>query len=268
MKKNIIYIFSILIIPVMVISGCKKKDNDDNNNGGVPTGTNAMRIEFTHKVGAQLLALNTGSYTNTNGDQYTVSRFRYYLSNFRFRKTDGTYYTVPTDVNSSSGYFLIDEDNAASKNISIPNIPAGDYDAVEFLIGIDSLRNTSGAQTGSLDPANGMFWSWNSGYIFMMFEGNSPQSTAAGNALVFHSGGFKEPSNNIKKVTLTFNGAKAMVRSNISPEIHFIVDINEIFSNPNAINFATLNTAHMPMACMPIAQNYADMIRVDHVHND
>lgn len=269
MKKNILYILSILVIPAMVITGCKKKEKDDDNNGGgTLTGTNTMRMDFTHKVGAQLLALNTGNYTNANGDQYTVSRFRYYLSNFRFRKTDGTYYTVPSDVNTDFGYFLIDEDNASSKNISIPGIPAGDYDAVEFLIGIDSLRNCSGAQVGALDPANGMFWSWNSGYIFMMFEGNSPQSTAAGNALIFHAGGFKDPANNIKKVTLTFNGAKATVRNNISPEIHFIVDVSELFSNPNTINFATLNTAHMPMACMPIAQNYADMIRVDHIHND
>jgi hypothetical protein len=268
MKKNILYIFSLLIIPASVFTGCKKKDNDDNNNNTGLTGTNAIRMEFTHKVGSQLLALNTGNYTNANGDQYTVSRFRYYLSNFRFRKTDGTYYTVPSDVNSDFGYFLIDEGNADSKNISIPNIPAGDYDAVEFLIGVDSLRNTTGAQTGSLDPANGMFWSWNSGYIFVMFEGNSPQSTAANNALVLHTGGFKQPANNIKKVTLTFNGSVAKVRSNISPEIHLIVDVNEIFANPNTISFATLNTAHMPMATIPLAQNYADMIRVDHIHND
>lgn len=268
MKKNILYILSILIIPAMVITGCKKKEKDDDHDHGTLTGTNAMRMEFTHKVGSQLLTLNTGNYTNTNGDQYTVSRFRYYLSNFRFRKSDGTNYTVPADVNSDLGYFLIDEDNASSKNISIPNIPAGDYDAVEFLIGIDSLRNTSGAQTGSLDPANGMFWTWSTGYIFMMFEGNSPQSTAAGNKLQFHSGGFAAPANNLKKITLTFGGATATVRSNISPEIHFITDVSEIFTNPNTINFATLNTAHMPMACMPIANNYSDMIRVDHIHND
>jgi hypothetical protein len=260
-------LISAMIIPAMMITGCKKKDDHDDHDHGL-SGSNAMRMEFTHKVGNQLLALNTGNYTNAHGDQYTVSRFRYYVSNFRFRRTDGTYYTVPSDVNTAFGYFLIDEAQPSSKEISIPNIPAGDYNAVEFLIGIDSLRNTSGAQTGALDPAHGMFWSWNTGYIFLMFEGNSPQSTAANNALIFHVGGFKQPHNNIKKVTLTFNGAIATVRNNISPTIHFIVDVQEIFANPNTISFATLNTAHMPMATMPLAENYADMIRVDHIHND
>ena len=30
-------------------------------------------------------------------------------------------------------------------------VPEGNYTKVEFLIGVDSLRNTKGAQTGDLD---------------------------------------------------------------------------------------------------------------------
>ena len=66
------------------------------------------------------------------------------------------------------------------------------------MIGVDSARNTSGAQLGALDPANSMFWSWNSGYIFVRMEGNSPQSTQPYNKLQFHIGGFKGATNCIK----------------------------------------------------------------------
>jgi hypothetical protein len=61
---------------------------------------------------------------------------------------------------------------------------------MEFMIGVDSARNNSGAQTGALDPTNGMFWSWSTGYIMAKFEGTSAQSPAAANALKFHIGGF------------------------------------------------------------------------------
>jgi hypothetical protein len=43
-------------------------------------------------------------------------------------------------------------------NTSLKNITA-----IKFLLGVDSLKNVSGIQTGALDPAKGMFWTWNTG---------------------------------------------------------------------------------------------------------
>jgi len=54
----------------------------------------------------------------------------------------------------------------------------------------------------------------------------------------------------------------------MTPKIHFKTDISEIFKTPNTINLATTYNVTMPgpMAKM-IADNYADMITVEHIHN-
>ena len=64
----------------------------------------------------------------------------------------------------------------ANQNHRLLNLylPEGDYTELQFLLGVDSLHNVSGAQTDDLDPAKDMFWTWNSGYVMAKMEGNSP----------------------------------------------------------------------------------------------
>jgi hypothetical protein len=70
-----------------------------------------------------------------------------------------------------------------------------------MMFGVDSLRNVSGAQTGALSTVNGMFWSWNTGYIMMKAEGISPNSSS--DSFAFHLGGFQGANSVVK--TKTFN---------------------------------------------------------------
>lgn len=46
------------------------------------------------------------------------------------------------------------------------------YKRVQFSIGMDSIANVSGAFGSDLDPTNGMYWAWQSGYINFKLEGN------------------------------------------------------------------------------------------------
>ena len=102
----------------------------------------------------------------------------------------------------------------------------------------------------------------------MKFEGNSPQSTAGSNALLFHTGGFSGTNNVIKTVSPSFGIDVATVTSSTTPEIHFKTDILEIFTSPNTVDFSVLNTIHMAGAnAKTIADNYADMFTVEHIHN-
>jgi hypothetical protein len=132
---------------------------------------------------------------------------------------------------------------------------------------VDSARNVSGAQKGALDPNNGMFWTWNSGYIFTKLEGYSPQSSSGG--LVFHIGGFKSPDNTIRTVSPAFPvGTKLLVRADHSPEIHFNVNVMKMFTGSTTIRFADLNdTMHTPGSSVLVANNYAaGMFSVEHIH--
>lgn len=150
------------------------------------------------------------------------------------------------------------ESNSSSQKIFVGNIPAGIYSSVSFLIGVDSIRNVSGAQSGALDPANGMFWDWNTGYIMLKFEGHSPSSTAMAKQLLFHVGGFSGNSNTIRKIILNFPSPVTI--DNNSFQLHIQVNAARPFGLPNPIDFSVLNTVHMPGAnAVKIADNYANM---------
>lgn len=249
---------------LFLVSSCNK--NKDEETPLPVIERNSVFIILTNKVGAEVLDIAGGNYTNAAGNSFTVSKFKYYISNISFLKVDNTVYTVPANNNSSVGYYLVDEEKVNSKVIEIPDIPAGDYQSVSFIIGVDSLRNVSGDQSGALDLANGMFWDWNTGYIFLKMEGSSPQASPTD--LTFHIGGFAYPSNTIRKVTLPLTVENITVRKNIPPEIHLFVDLNKMFSGVNTIDFTTLSNSVGDSNSTKIADNYVNMFSVDHVHNE
>lgn len=266
--KNLFKITTIAVL-ALILTNCKKdKDKDPeptpvNPNPTQPT-TGNLKILFEAMVGDSDLVLGTTeTYTNQAGNTFNVTMYKYYISNIKITKTDNSVWIEP------NSYHLIDHADDASTLVTIPNVPFGNYKAIEFMIGVDSARNNSGAQTGALDPANGMFWSWSSGYIMAKIEGNSPQSTASANKLTFHIGGFSGVNNTIKTVTPSFNGDTAKVTSTISPEIHMSSNLLEWYQTPTVIDFSTINTVHMPgTSAKTIADNYADMFTIEHIHNN
>ena len=218
-----------------------------------------VALEFDNLVGDNALILDDQEYTNANGDQFRVSMFKYYISNIVFSKADGTEYK------ELESYYLIDESKPNSKLVTIPNIPAGEYTNLSFTIGVDSARNVSGAQTGDLDPAHGMFWTWNSGYVFVKLEGTSPQSQNGG--LVFHVGGFKHPNNTIRVVSPSLNGQKLRVEAGKAPQVHLKVNVLDMFRGANTIKFSELSATMGGANSVKVADNYVNMFKVDHIHN-
>lgn len=270
-------IFAVLVMLATLILPFSCDKNDDGEFG--PNDKGSIILEFDNVVGSQNLQLNgPQTYTNANGDQFNVTLLNYYISNIKLKKSDGTVYTVPQD----SSYFLVQESIAASREIELNNIPAGDYTEVTFMVGVDSLRNTLdlSKRTGILDPAahsgdDNMYWSWNSGYIFFKMEGLSPQATtdAAGNKKFrYHIGGFggmnSKTINNIKTVTRTFGDDKATVRSSITPQVHIIVDVLKAFEGSSKVSIGANTTVMFAPYSVNIANNYVEMFTVHHVHND
>jgi hypothetical protein len=254
MKSNITLKAIAFALFIFIFSSCQKDEQPI-------SGTGNVSIEFDHKVGTQALQFGTQSYTNANGDDFKVTTFKYYVSNISFKKADGSKVSIP------ESYYLINAADLTSTLQSITNVAAGDYTGIEFTIGVDEARNFAGAQTGALDPAKGMFWSWNSGYIFVMFEGTSTKSTQAGNQLFYHIGGAKAPTNAVRKATLTFPSV-LKIRSNASPELHLIVDVASLFKGTTTISFASISGFHGGANGLLVADNYAaGLFKVDHIHN-
>lgn len=265
--KSLYQIMMLLCLSVAV-SNCKKDTKAPEPEPTPPpvtapsTPSGSLQIEFDGMVGDSDLVFSTATYTNQAGNTFNITLCKYYISNIKLIKNDNSVWAEP------NSYHLVDHDDALSTIVEMANVPYGDYKAIEFMIGVDSTRNVSGAQTGALDPAKGMFWSWNSGYIMAKMEGTSPQSPVTANKLTIHVGGFSGANSVLKTVSPSFNGNVAQVTSAITPKIHLKCDIMEWFQSPNVINFATLNTVHMPGAdAKKIGDNYADMFTVEHIHN-
>lgn len=247
-----------LVCPIIFLTSCKKNDVET-----AIDKKSSFTIEFEHQVNGTALALNNTTYKNAKGEDFKISTFKYYVSNIKLTKTDGTIYSIP------ESYFLIDESKSASKLITVNDVPTGDYIKIEYTIGVDYARNFAGAQTGALDPINGMFWTWNSGYIFVKLEGTSPVSTATGNALTFHIGGVVDPNNTIRTFSTEINSVNPLrVRTDGKPDMHFIVNAAALFTGVTDISFATLNFTMGGANSVIVADNYAKgLFRLDHIHN-
>lgn len=271
MKINNIYFMALAIFSQTIFSSCTKDHDHD-----PVSGKGSISLEFDNVVGgAQLQLDSTGqTFTNGHGEKFSVTQLNYYVSNISFRKTDGSIFTVPQD----SSYFMVRENDAESQEIMIPNLPIGDYNQVTFTIGVDSMRSTMDLtkRTGVLDPTflsgHGMYWSWNSGYIFLKIEGMSPVAPdSLGNMFFYHIGGFGGYSsrtiNNIKTVTLDFPTA-ATVRTDIKPDVHMLVDILKIFEGTSNLKINEDAGVMFGPRSVDIANNYAKMFMVHHIHND
>lgn len=268
MKKTINYLLALTFASALLLA-C-----NDNTVAPIDNSTNAVTLEFDNRVGAQKMVLGTGNYKNGSGEDFTLTTFNYFISNVSLKKADGSVVKFPEQ------YFLIRQADPSTWEPKLKDVPAADYTEISFVIGVDSTRSVSGVgeRTGVLNPTSygddGMYWAWNSGYIFVKMEGTSSvvKPNSAGNrAFAMHVGGYggrntKAP-NNIRTVSLPLN-TTATVRMNVSPTIHLVADFMKVFDGPNKIKLVETNSVHDPSVAGPIADNYMKMFVVDHVHND
>jgi hypothetical protein len=253
---------------ISLASVCFLRCDDDDS----LQGTGSVTIEFDNRIGEEQLELNT-DYVNASGETFSISKLNYYISNVLLTTAGGEEFVIPQD----SSYFLVSEGEETSQEITLRNIPAGDYNQVTFTIGVDSLRSTMdiSKRQGALDPAqghDGMYWTWNSGYIFFKMEGTSPSAPAEQEHKFYYHiggyGGFDTPSlNNIRQKTIDMGSAVAQVRSGKAPQIHIHVDVLEFFQNPILVSIAQNPTVMFSDYSRIISANYVNMFKYDHVHN-
>jgi hypothetical protein len=256
MNNSIKTIAAVSLGIITLFSSCRKKEDPIVTPPVVTEGgTGKVKLEFANKVGSNNLILNTTTYTNQAGNTFNVTKFSYFITNIKLNKQDGGQFA------ETESYHLLKQTDPASLTFDLSGVPNGTYKSITFMIGVDSTRNVSGAQTGALEQNNDMFWSWNTGYIMMKFEGTSPQSTQAGNVLQLHAGGFSGANSVLRTVTLTFPN-DLVVNSN-TPHMHINADLLKVFASPNVIDFSTMSAVHMPGAgAKMLADNYMQMFTV------
>ncbi len=242
-------------IIVAIIAGCNKSGNST-------TAPGTVKITFINKVKNSPLILNTQHYTNTYGEDYTISKFKYYISNIALSHQGFVF-------KENESYHLIDASNNATQTFSFDVPISHPYEQLSFILGVDSTRNVSGAQTGALDPANGMFWTWNSGYIMAKLEGTSPASPAINNKIEYHIGGFSGSNSALRQISINLAAIQTLaIQSNHTSEIIIEADIDAWWQNPNSLKFAENPVCTTPgELAKKCADNYAKMFTLKTVTN-
>ena len=200
-----------------------------------------VTISFSTYVNGEELVYGK-EYVSPNGDgTFSINDFKLYVSNLQLINNENS----EKNYIENDSYHLIKFQTNNSYSFTLNNISLNSYDKIKISIGIDEEANLSVKTPGDLDPTNQMAWNWTSGYKFLLLEGlYSPESSENEIPIVFHIG-FSE-----NKRDLVFD-----LTSN--DEIHFVIEITELFKNPNNIDFKELpkvlfNKEHSAL----IASNY------------
>jgi hypothetical protein len=211
-----------------------------------------LTIIITPVFNGKPIKLSDQYYVNHQGDTLYIDLFRFYVTNM---KLTGASRTV-ADLNSH----LIDAEDTATRTLHVDNVTAGSYTSIQFTAGVDSVANTSGANGGDLDPAKGMFWAWNTGYVMAKLEGRSAACNTLHHAFEFHIGGYMPPNNTARQVTLALQHP-IEIRPGGNTIVNIKADAAAWFKGSGGL--AQLNSVVIPgKAASLIADNYAQMFSI------
>jgi hypothetical protein len=156
-----------------------------------------QNLRFGLVWGQENITLDSTVYFSASGQKWTIIQASFYLSDFFWTVRDGKSISEPGRVE----LVQLGIENE-KKQIRVPP----EVKQVCFRFGLDSATQVSGRTDGALDPANGMYWAWNTGYIQCRLEGFSPDSKGKKGKFEFHLGGYAQPISTDSKVCLDLPG--------------------------------------------------------------
>ena len=209
-----------------------------------------LEIRLSPEMNSSAFQANA-NYSNIYGELLRPTSFKFYLGQFKLTKTDGS-------IVSLDQYNLVDFNDTASFRIRMEVSP-GQYSHLQYQFGVDSARNVSGVQSGPLDPLLGMFWTWNSGYIFLKLEGNSTASNQANGKFEYHIGGFRSPYSAIRTLETDFAADESgPLGSGQTLRVNLSVQMDNFFAGAHPLRIAdTANVMTPGERAAQIADNFA-----------
>jgi len=130
-----------------------------------------------------------------SGDSLRITALRFYVCNIQFESENKVVWS------SGDEHFLIDVFEKDGTGILTKLPTSSTVDFLSFIIGVDSTLQTNGAHSGELDPIQGMYWSWQSGYINWKLEAEVIHAGQS-NAIQWHVGGYRAPYQTQRAVRL------------------------------------------------------------------
>lgn len=199
-------------------------------------------------------------YTNFAGENVQINKCLFYTTGWK-AIINNQYKKGQTDtVILSNAHYLIDL--SEPKSLKLPfTIPAHATQLI-FTLGVDSIKNTTGIQTGVLDPARGMFWTWRTGYIMARLQGTSPSANTAGKRFSYDVGGFESPYNTVRTITLHLPETAGQ-GSFAKNTLYIQTDLSKWFKGKHTISIAqTPNCHNAGKLAMQLADNYQQLFQL------
>ncbi len=190
-----------------------------------------LRIPVKLFYGEQELNLKEGAIKSKDG-KFTFHKIKFYLA---------TSNELQGGHSDSYQFFLIDAADEESCFLTLSKEFLEGQD-LKFDLGIDSIIQYAGVQGGALDPRKGMYWAWNSGYIFFKLEADC-YSEKFKHSGKWHLGGFRAPY--IAKTTFQIKKLrdKSVLVLDLKPFLEYCVShsIYEVMSpGPQAVELTHL----------------------------
>jgi hypothetical protein len=237
-------IASILCILLTLLS-CNS-DSDDNNT------TVNITLNFSHDWDGTPVTnadFNTIKFTNAKGNQLSIERLRYLISDVKFENTNGETITI-------EAHNLVDVTNG--ENLSFApstTIPKGTYSKVSFTFGFNNEDNYVMDGYADLNSANfNVPAMLGGGYHYMQFDGKFINTLNEEQGFNYHAiRAVDNPGANPTFPQDTFFEVN-LGNITISDNAVFNVEMNiaEWFKTPHAWDLNVLNQALMPNSAAQI----------------
>lgn len=209
MKRLLLSLVGVLLL----VPSCKKS---------TPTPTVDVTVSLAHVVDNTTFLSDTIGFINEAGNQFSITRLEYYLSDLTFRHADGK-------VSFIDDVFYVNVLKPETHSIKA-TLPVDNYTAVTFFLGLPADKNISYSLPATTDNVN-MAWPevMGGGYHFMKLEGHYLDDQSKEKGYAMHLG--------MNEWLVTVNLSHNLSFNTNSDECTLTMDISEWFKNPHTYNF-------------------------------
>lgn len=193
-----------------------------------------ISIRFALHYGNEPLVLDKKyAYRHDSAD---IETLKFYISGIQL------YHNDQPVTSFSKKHWLVDAEDSSSLLLEQNFDQSFSFNRIRCNIGIDSITNEAGAIGSDLDPTNGMYWTWQSGYINFKLEGHTRLCPARKNQFTYHIGGYQYPFNTLQNLDLAVTGSNNII---LVFDVHTLLnqlntaELYEVMSpNEKAMNIA------------------------------
>lgn len=256
-------------LAVLAIAALLASCNDDDTVLSNTSGNGNLDIEFDNSYAGNEFTLNTANAATSNNEILNISEAKYFISNIVLIDENGALFTYP----KANGYFIVDESDESSVVLHLENVPAANYSKIRFGIGVDPEMAASAEQEDFIALAQDGGLYADSDYTFLSLKGNfTSPSVSPQNPFEIEVRQTTTAANNYREVILDLP-QKALVRNEITPEIHVVADLSKIIDGAHKVKLSDhveAGEVHISEGetVDNIALNLPEIFTVAHVHND